>query len=46
VQVGTASFTRPDAAARIVGELEAFCQAEGVADVNELIGALSKEGPP
>jgi dihydroorotate dehydrogenase (NAD+) catalytic subunit len=40
VQVGTQSFVEPDAAARILRELEQFLVEEKVADVNELIGAL------
>ncbi len=41
VQVGTAIFRDPAAPLRIVGELEAFCTAHGVADVTELIGGLT-----
>ncbi len=40
VQVGTAIFRDPSAPLRILGELEAFCESHGVADVGELIGAL------
>ena len=41
VQVGTAIFRDPAAPLRIVGELEAFCAAHGVAEVTELIGGLT-----
>jgi dihydroorotate dehydrogenase (NAD+) catalytic subunit len=41
VQVGTQSFAEPDAAIRILGELEAFLASLELADVNELIGALT-----
>lgn len=40
VQVGTATFRDPAAALRIVGELEAFCAAHGIASVQELVGGL------
>ncbi|NWF99840.1 MAG: dihydroorotate dehydrogenase [Thermoanaerobaculaceae bacterium] len=41
VQVGTATFRDPAAPLRIVRELEAFCAAEGVGAVQELVGALA-----
>jgi len=40
VQVGTQSFVDPEASGRIVRDLDAFCRAEGVADVRDLIAAL------
>jgi len=40
VQVGTAIFRDPSAPLRILGELEAFCAAQGIADVTALIGGL------
>lgn len=40
VAVGTASFVNPRAAVDVLDGLEAYCQSQGVADVNELIGAL------
>ena len=40
VQVGTQSFAEPNAAARILGELETFLSDEKIADVKELIGGL------
>ena len=40
VQVGTANFVDPHAMATIIDGLEKFCQNEGVADINELIGTL------
>jgi dihydroorotate dehydrogenase (NAD+) catalytic subunit len=39
-QVGTQSFVDPHAAARIVSDLRALCDAERISDVRELIGAL------
>ena len=39
VAVGTASFRHPDAAARVVSEMAAFLEAQGIKDVRELIGA-------
>jgi dihydroorotate dehydrogenase (NAD+) catalytic subunit len=40
VQVGTQSFVDPAASERVVREIDRFCEAEGVSDVRELIGAL------
>lgn len=41
VAVGTANFGDPKAVERIALELEEFCKQEGIADVTELIGAVS-----
>ena len=46
VEVGTATFTEPAAAARIVSEIEAWCGAHGVTDVKELIGAAVRPVAP
>ncbi|MGZ5516020.1 MAG: dihydroorotate dehydrogenase [Candidatus Aminicenantales bacterium] len=40
VEVGTASFVDPDAAARIVDEIRRWCEAHGVAAVRDIIGTL------
>ena len=40
VEVGTASFVDPDAAGRIVGEIERWCAAHGVAAVRDIVGTL------
>jgi dihydroorotate dehydrogenase (NAD+) catalytic subunit len=40
VQVGTANFVYPDAALRVLHELEEFLRAERIADVGALVGAL------
>ena len=40
VAVGTANFVNPRAALDVVQGIEAYCESQGVADVNELIGAL------
>ena len=40
VQVGTANLADPTAMARIVRELDAWCDKNGVKDVNEIIGTL------
>jgi dihydroorotate dehydrogenase (NAD+) catalytic subunit len=40
VAVGTANFINPQAALDVVCGIEAYCQQQGVSDVNELIGAL------
>jgi dihydroorotate dehydrogenase (NAD+) catalytic subunit len=39
VQVGTASFVNPRAAIEVAQGIEAFLAREGIADVNELVGA-------
>ena len=39
VEVGTATFVEPRATGRILNELEAWCDAHGVASVRELVGA-------
>ncbi len=40
VQVGTANFRDPSLAGRLVGEIEAWCAAHGVARVSDLVGTL------
>lgn len=40
VQVGTANFVDPNAMATIIEDLDAFCRAEGIADINDIIGTL------
>ena len=40
VAVGTADFMDPRSSMRVVEELERYCDEQGVADVNELRGAL------
>ncbi|MDT8441033.1 MAG: dihydroorotate dehydrogenase [Desulfuromonadales bacterium] len=40
VQVGTANFVDPAAMLSIIDGIEAFLVAEGLADINELIGSL------
>ncbi len=40
VQVGTANFTDPFACPRIARELEAYCDAQGVSNAQELVGTL------
>lgn len=40
VSVGMASFVEPDASVRILHELEAWAESQGVSDINELIGAF------
>jgi dihydroorotate dehydrogenase (NAD+) catalytic subunit len=40
VEVGTASFVDPDAAVRIVAEMERWCEGHGVAAVRDLLGTL------
>ena len=40
VQVGTASFGDPALLAALPAELERLLEAEGIADIGELIGAL------
>ncbi len=40
IQVGTASFRDPDAAVKIAAGMQAWCEKEGVQDIQELVGAL------
>jgi len=40
VQVGTASFIDPGVMQKIIDGLHAYCDETGVADINELIGAV------
>jgi dihydroorotate dehydrogenase (NAD+) catalytic subunit len=40
VQVGSATFTRPDTMVRIIDGLAERLAADGVGDVNDLIGRL------
>jgi dihydroorotate dehydrogenase (NAD+) catalytic subunit len=40
VEVGTANFVDPDAAVRIVAEIERWCEAHGVAAVREVVGTI------
>jgi dihydroorotate dehydrogenase (NAD+) catalytic subunit len=40
VQVGTASFAAPDAAARVVDGLERYMDREGIASISDLVGAV------
>ncbi len=40
VQVGTANFVEPGAAVRIVGEMESWCDAHGVARAADLVNTL------
>ncbi len=44
VQIGTITFATPSAPVKILEELEAWCEARGVADVRELIGSLRPPG--
>ncbi|MDP8254281.1 MAG: dihydroorotate dehydrogenase [Candidatus Alcyoniella australis] len=44
VQVGTATFNDPQAPCRIVGELEQFCEQQGIGAVRELTGTLKVDG--
>ena len=38
VQVGTANFLHPRAAANVLQEIAAFCESEGVAKITDLVG--------
>jgi dihydroorotate dehydrogenase (NAD+) catalytic subunit len=46
VQVGTANFRDPSLAGRLVGELEAWCGARGIARVSDLVGTLKTRPRP
>ncbi|MBI3580462.1 MAG: dihydroorotate dehydrogenase [Nitrospinae bacterium] len=40
VQVGTMNFVEPSICERLADELSKWCDAEGIADVNDLVGSL------
>ncbi len=40
VQVGTANFVDPDAAAKVAAGIEDFMEEHGIGDINELVGSL------
>jgi dihydroorotate dehydrogenase (NAD+) catalytic subunit len=42
VAVGTATFVNPTAATDVVEGIEEYCREYGIADVNDLIGAVTK----
>ncbi len=44
VQVGTANFVVPDCAARIVRELQVYCEKEGIGHLAVLVGGLQVDG--
>lgn len=44
VEVGTATFAEPAAAARVADEIAGYCRRHGVAEVSSLVGAL-RGGP-
>jgi dihydroorotate dehydrogenase (NAD+) catalytic subunit len=41
VAVGTASFIQPDCATRIIGGIQDYCAAHGVAKLSDLVGSLA-----
>ncbi len=40
IQVGTASFRDPDAAVKIAAGMQEYCSAQGIDDMQELVGGL------
>ncbi|MGD1009144.1 MAG: dihydroorotate dehydrogenase [Candidatus Aminicenantales bacterium] len=40
VEVGTANFVEPDAAVRIIGEIEDWLEAHGIARVRDIVGTV------
>jgi dihydroorotate dehydrogenase (NAD+) catalytic subunit len=40
IQVGTASFRDPDAGVKIASGMEIYCDAQGIDDIQELVGGL------
>src|SRR5207253_1216203 len=45
VQIGTATYTDPATAERIVAELEGWCASNGVKEVREVVGSLDLGTP-
>ncbi len=44
VQVGTANFTDANAMPRIIGEMDAWLNRHGIADINEIVGTVTMNG--
>lgn len=44
VQIGTATFRNPNASLEVLAGIEAFCRAEGITRLDELIGAALPDG--
>src|SRR5690606_3043377 len=44
VQVGTATFVRPDAMPEVIAGLETYCARKGIARVAQLVGAVADTG--
>jgi len=44
VQVGTANFTDPLAAVKVIEGLEQFCTEQGIWDINSLVGSMKDRG--
>ena len=42
VQVGTANFYDPTASTRLVDDLRDWCERQGMASINELVGSLER----
>ncbi|MBN2183232.1 MAG: dihydroorotate dehydrogenase [Sedimentisphaerales bacterium] len=41
VGIGTANFTEPDCAAKIIGGIRRYCERKNITNIKELIGSLS-----
>jgi len=44
IQVGTASFTDPLAAVKVIEGLEEFCRDQGISDINSVVGSVVDRG--
>ena len=40
IQIGTINFANPMAGKEIIDEMEAFCKAQGIKDINEIVGII------
>ena len=40
IQIGTINFANPMAGKEIIEEMEAFCVAEGIKDINDIVGCI------
>jgi dihydroorotate dehydrogenase (NAD+) catalytic subunit len=40
IAVGTANFVNPHATIEVIKGIESYCEENGIAEVNQLIGAL------
>lgn len=40
VEIGTANFIDPSVTMKVIDEITAFCERQGVTDINDLVGII------